>query len=153
MKTDAQLRQDILAELKREPSVHATDIGVEVSDGVVTLAGQVGSYSEKWNAERVAQRVSGGKALAVEMDVKLPGSSRRNDTDIARSAESSLQWTTLQPKNAIGIKVEKGHVTLTGRVEWPVQRESALNAVRHLMGVTGVEDEIVIEREALTGTC
>ena len=145
MKTDSQLQQDVLAELKWEPSVHAAEIGVEVKDGVVTLAGHVGSYSEKWNAERAAQRVAGVRALAVEMDVKLLGSSQRNDADIARSAESSLQWTTFLPKDAIKVKVEKGWVTLTGQVEWQYQRESAANAVRYLMGVTGVSDEIAIK--------
>jgi osmotically-inducible protein OsmY len=131
--------------LKWEPSVHAAEIGVEVKDGIVTLAGHVGSYSEKWNAERAAQRVSGVRALAVEMDVKLSGSSQRNDADIARSAESSLQWTTLLPKDAVKIKVEKGWVTLSGQVEWQYQRESAVNAVRYLMGVTGVSDDIAIK--------
>lgn len=145
MKTDSQLQQDVLAELKWEPSVHASEIGVEVKDGVVTLAGHVGSFSEKWNAERAAQRVSGVKALAVEMDVKLPGSSKRIDADIARSAESSLQWTTLLPKDAVKIKVEGGWVTLTGQVEWQYQRESATNAVRFLMGVTGVSDDIALK--------
>ena len=90
MKTDAQVQQDVIAELKWEPSINAAQIGVEVKDGIVTLAGHVSSYAEKWDAERAAQRVSGVKALAVEMDVKLPGSSKRNDADIARSAERCL---------------------------------------------------------------
>lgn len=90
MKTDAQLKQDIIAELNWEPSVHAAQIGVEVKDGIVTLTGYVSSYTEKWNAERATQRVSGVKALAIEMDVKLPGLSKRNDADIARSVENVL---------------------------------------------------------------
>jgi osmotically-inducible protein OsmY len=151
MKTDSQLQQDVLAELKWEPSVHAAEIGVEVKDGIVTLAGHVGSYSEKWDAERAAQRVSGVKALAVEMDVKLLGTSQRTDADIARSAESSLQWTTFLAKDAIKIKVEKGWVTLSGQVEWQYQRESAANAVRYLMGVTGVSDDITIKPKVSSG--
>ena len=90
MKTDAQLQQDVIAELGFEPSVNASQIGVEVMDGVVTLAGHVGSFVEKWEAERAARRVNGVKALAVEMDVTLPGSSARNDVDIARSAKNVL---------------------------------------------------------------
>jgi len=66
VKSDSQLQQDVLAELKWEPCVTASTIGVEVLSGIVTLAGQVGSYSEKWHAERAAQRVSGVEALAVE---------------------------------------------------------------------------------------
>jgi osmotically-inducible protein OsmY len=145
MKTDAQLQQDVLAELKWEPSVHAAEIGVEVKDGVVTLAGHVGSYSEKWSAERAAQRVSGVKALAVEMDVNLSGSSKRNDGDIAHSAESALRWTTFLPEHAVKVKVESGWVTLTGIVDWQYQRQMAADAVRSLMGVTGVSDDIAIK--------
>ena len=148
MKTDSQLQHDVLAELKWEPSINAAEIGVEVKNGVVTLAGHVDSFAEKWNAERAAQRVSGVKALAVEMDVKLPGYSARTDADIARSAEQTLSWTSYLPKDAIKIKVEKGFVTLTGEVEWQYQRNVASMAVRHLMGVTGVSDEIVIKATA-----
>jgi osmotically-inducible protein OsmY len=145
MKTDSQIQQDVLAELKWEPSVHAAGIGVEVKDGVVTLAGHVSSYAEKFDAERAAQRVSGVKALAVEMDVKLAGSSKRTDGEIAAAAESALQWTTFLPKNKVKVKVEKGWVTLTGEVDWEYQRESAKAAVRYLMGVTAVSDQIAIK--------
>lgn len=145
MKTDQQLQQDVLAELSWEPSVNAEDIGVEVKDGIVTLAGHVSSYAEKLDAERATMRVSGVKALAVEMDVKLMGSSHRNDVDIARSVENVLQWTTYLPANSIKIKVESGWVTLTGKVNWEFQRKAAVNAVRYLMGVKGVNDQLVIE--------
>src|ERR1700722_10225292 len=122
MKTDMQLKQDVNAELNWEPSVNATEIGVEVKDGIVTLAGHVSSYAEKMGAERAAQRVAGVKALAVEIDIKLPGVSKRTDTDIARSAESVLHWTSYLPKDAIKIKVESSWVTLTGEVTWDYQR-------------------------------
>ena len=145
MKTDEQLQQDVTAELKWEPSVNAAQIGVEVKDGVVTLAGHVDSYAEKWNAEKAVQRVSGVKALAVEMDVKLPGFSKRNDADIARSAQNAIGWTSYLPKDAVKIMVEKGWVTLTGEVDWEYQRNVASGAIRHLMGVTGVSDQITIK--------
>ncbi|MEO7336833.1 MAG: BON domain-containing protein [Caldimonas sp.] len=145
MKTDAQVQQDVLAELKWEPSVNAARIGVEVKDGIVTLAGHVDSYAEKWEAERASQRVSGVRALATEIDVALPGSSKRDDADIARSAESALQWTTFLPKDTVRIMVEGGWVTLSGEVNWEYQRQSASAAVRYLMGVTGVSDQIAIK--------
>ena len=145
MKTDTQVQQDVLAELKWEPSVNAAQIGVEVQDGIVTLAGHVSSYAEKWDAERAAQRVSGVRALAIEMDVKLPGSSKRNDADIARSVENALQWTTFLPKDSVKVMVEGGYVTLSGEVDWEYQRKSAERGVRYLMGVTGVSDQIAIK--------
>ena len=145
MKTDKQLKNDILAELRWEPSVNAEQIGVEVKDGIVTLAGHVDSFVEKWAAEKAAKKVSGVRALAVEMDVKLPSLSQRNDADIAHSADSALEWTTYLPRNTIKIQVESGWVTLDGDVEWEYQRRAALSAVRNLMGVKGITNNIVIK--------
>jgi osmotically-inducible protein OsmY len=145
MKTDAQLKQDIIAELTWEPSVNASQIGVEVKNGTVTLAGHVDSYAEKCQAERAAQRVPGVKGLAVEIDVKLPGLSERTDADIARSAQNVLDWNSWLPKDSIHVKAEKGWITLSGEVEWDYQRRSAKNSVRSLLGVVGVSDEISVK--------
>jgi osmotically-inducible protein OsmY len=145
MKTDSQLQQDVSAELKWEPSVHAERIGVEVKNGVVTLAGQVDTYAEKWNAERAAQRVAGVKAMATELKVHLNGLSKRTDADIAGSAENVLEWTSSLPAGAIKVMVEGGWVTLTGNVDWQYQREAAKDSVRYLLGVVGVSDQIAIK--------
>jgi osmotically-inducible protein OsmY len=145
MKTDNALQLDVIAELKWEPSVNASNVGVEVKDGIVTLAGHVDTYAEKWDAERAAQRVAGVKAIAVEMDVKLAGSDKRTDADIARAATNVLQWTTSVPQDSVKIKVEAGWLTLSGEVEWEYQRQSAADGVRYLMGVTGISDQIVIK--------
>ena len=145
MKTDTQLQQDVIAELKWEPSVNAAQIGVEVKDGIVTLAGHVSTYAEKLGAERAAQRVSGVKALAIEMDVKLSGSSKRTDADIAGAAKTALQWTSSFPKDGVKVMVESGCVTLSGEVDWEYQRQAAAKGVRYLMGVTGVSNQIVIK--------
>lgn len=145
MKTDAQIQEDVIAELKWEPSVDSTQIGVEVKDGIVTLAGHVGSYVEKWEAKRAAQRVSGVKALAVEMDVKLPGSSVRNDVDIARAAVNVLQWGTYWPANQIKVVVENGWISLTGELDWEYQRAAAERSVRGLLGVVGISNQIVLK--------
>jgi osmotically-inducible protein OsmY len=145
MKTDSQLQQDVIAELKWEPSVTAPGIGVEVRDGIVTLAGEVSSYAEKLNAESATQRVCGVKALATELKVKLAGSGKRNDADIAKSVENVLEWTTWVPDNAIKVLVENGWVTLSGNVDWQYQKQSATDSVRFLSGVTGVSDQIAIK--------
>jgi osmotically-inducible protein OsmY len=144
MKSDAQLKQDMIAELAWEPSVNAARIGVEVTDGIVTLAGHVDSFAEKWTAERVAERVAGVRALTVEIDVSLPGSSERSDVDIARAANDVLQWMTQVPKDQVKVMVENGWITLSGAVDWEYQRQAAKEAVRFLMGVKGVSDSLVI---------
>ncbi len=145
MKTDSQLQQDVMAELKWEPAVHAAQIGVEVKNGVVTLAGEVSSYTEKVNAERAAQRVNGVKALAVEMQVKLSAFGKRTDADIAESATNILGWTSSLPKDAVKVLVEGGWLTLSGDVEWQFQRQDAEDSVRYLSGVTGVSNQIAIK--------
>jgi len=144
MKTDSQLQKDVMAELAWEPSVHAAQIGVEVKDGVVTLAGDVGTYTEKWNAELATQRVAGVKALAIELKVKLIDSGVRTDTDIAASARNVMQWTSAVQSDAVKISVEKGWITLTGQVDWKFQKEAAADAVRFLSGVVGVNDLITV---------
>ena len=125
--------------------MHAEQIGVEVNNGIVTLAGHVDSYPAKWNAERAAQRVAGVKGLAVEIDVKLNGLTKHSDADIARTVENVLLWTTYLPKDSVKIMVEDGWVTLSGQVQWGFQRTTATAAVRYLMGVKGVSDQITIK--------
>ena len=145
MKTDRELQQDVLAELKWEPKVNATNIGVEVKKGVVTLSGHVDSLVEKWNAEQAAKRVIGVKALAIELDVIVPGSSQKSDTEIAIAASEALKWNVYKLADKVSIKVEDGVVTLTGAVPWYHERLSAENLIRYLTGVRGVNNLISIK--------
>ncbi len=108
MKTDSQVKKDVAAELKWNPAIDATKIGVEVTNGIVTLSGTVGTYAEKWAVEKVTQRVVGVKGLAVEIEVAVDNSGLRTDVDIARSAEQALQWVTYLPNGTIKVMVEKG---------------------------------------------
>lgn len=151
MRTDSQIQKDIIDELKWEPSLQDEDIGVSVHDGVVTLAGFVDSYANKWKAERVASRVKGVKAIANDLEVKLPTSSSRPDPDIARAAVDALKWNILVPSDRIKVKVENGWLTLEGDVDWNFQREEAERAVRNLTGVLGVTN-LVSVRERPTAS-
>lgn len=152
MNSDTKIQADVTEELSWEPSINSAQIGVEVTDGIVTLSGHVGSYSEKWDAERATQRVAGVKAMTIELEVRLPGLSQRTDVDIARAAGNVLSWTTTTlPEEAVKILVDSGWVTLSGEVDWGFQRENATNAVRRLMGVTGVSDNIVIRPKLTMG--
>ena len=144
MKTDAQLQFNVNEELDWDPSIHAEDIGVAVHDGVVTLTGHVNTFAEKWEAERASQRVAGVKALSVEIDVTLPGSSTRTDADIARSAENVLEWNSYVPRNRVKVLVEGGTITLSGEVSRDYQRRAATESVRTLMGVKGVTNQMTL---------
>lgn len=144
MKTDRQLQEDILDELDWEPSVNASRIGVEVSQGVATLSGHVDSFTQKWAAERAAQRVAGIKSVAMDIDVVLPGPHQRDDTEIARAAADAIGWNASIPKDTVKLVVEDGWVTLSGDVEWAFIRNAAEASVRHLYGVKGVVNKIGI---------
>ncbi|KWT94090.1 MULTISPECIES: BON domain-containing protein [unclassified Variovorax] len=145
MRSDAQLRSDIVAELNWDPAITATDVGVIVKDGVVTLTGHPSSHAEKYAIERAAQRVKGVKALAIEMPVKLSSDYTRTDADIAMAVERAIEWNVLVPDDKIHPMVEGGWVTLNGEVEWDYQRRAAESAVRDLLGVTGVTNRVVVK--------
>src|SRR4051812_35151667 len=145
MIADSELQQKVLDELRWDPSVDAVHIGVSVKDGVVTLTGHVPSYAEKYAAERAAKRVGGVRAVANELDVKLPEGSRRTDEDIAAAAVNALRWNILVPADKIKVTVSKGWITLEGEVNWQFQRAAAERAVRDLPGVVGVSNYIVVK--------
>ena len=151
MKTDQKLKQDVIEELEWEPSVDAMEIGVDVADGVVTLSGHVGSFSEKWSAERAAQRVHGVKGVVVALDVTIPGGHQRDDGDIAHSARNILQWTAGLQDQQIQVAVENAWVTLAGKVDWDYQRQLAAGTVSHLTGVRGVSNNIAIATKPTVG--
>jgi osmotically-inducible protein OsmY len=144
MISDHQLQQDVLDELEFEPRVNAAHIGVGVNAGVVTLTGFVPSYAEKAAAERAVWRVKGVKAIAEEIRIRLPEDKKTADEEIAARAINILQWRVGLPADRIGIKVEKGMVTLTGDLDWQYQKAEAAAAVQHLSGVTAVINDIRI---------
>ena len=144
MKTDAQLQKDVQDELKWEPSVTASEIGVTVSDGVVTLNGSVPTYAEKYAAERAARRVLGVKAVAEEIQVEPYGPHKHSDMEIAEAAVSALQSNVWVPAG-VQATVDKGWVTLTGQANWEYQRQAAFDAVRFQAGVVGVTNDITIK--------
>ena len=145
--TDKDLRRDVLDELDFDPSLDAADIGVAVSDGVVTLTGHVGSYAEKVEAERAVKRVKGVRAIAQEIQVRLPNAKAVEDDQIAARALAIIDWSVHLPKQAIQVKVAQGWVTLTGAVPWQYQAMGAEAAVRKLSGVAGVSNLVEVRPE------
>ena len=148
-KSNTQLQQDVLLELKYEPSVDASEIGVTAKDGIVGLTGNVKSYAEKYAAVHAAERVAGVKAVTDEMKVDLPAFHVRNDEDIARAAVNGLQWDVWVPNNLIKVKVDNGWITLEGEVDYKYQQTAAERAVRNLTGVKGVSNLINLKTPAV----
>jgi osmotically-inducible protein OsmY len=141
-RTDEMILQDVLAELKWDPEVDPTDVGVEVDEGVVTLTGTVESYWKKWSAERAALRVDGVRAVANDIVVKTSG--LHTDTDIAKDVAKALESNVLVPDDRIKITVKNGWVTLEGDVDWRFERDEAENTARHVKGVVGVTNLITV---------
>jgi osmotically-inducible protein OsmY len=138
MSHDSDLQQTVLAELSWEPSVTAANIGVTAKAGVVALTGHVESYVEKYAAETAARRVRGVKAVAEEIEVRLPSALVRDDVDIAEAALDRLAWDVSVPTDTVRIKVENGLVTLTGEVDWHYQKVAAEHDIGALCGVVDV---------------
>ena len=151
MKTDLQIKQDIEEELLWDPKVTATEIGVVVDHGVVTLTGNVDSLPTKWAAEEAALRVDGVKAVANEVEVRIQGQSERSDEEIARAAASALEWDVTVPKG-VQATVDEGWVTLSGQVEWQYQKSAAKTAVEKLTGVKGVFNNITVKSKSQVST-
>jgi osmotically-inducible protein OsmY len=140
--TDQQIQREVLAELEWDSRVRSTDIGVAAKDGVVILTGWVDSYAKKAAAERTAHRVRGVKAVANDIEVRLPSSAERTDADIAAEASRALAWEATVPADQIEVTVSRGYVTLRGEVPWQHQKRAAERAIRRLAGVRGVINTI-----------
>jgi osmotically-inducible protein OsmY len=144
-RTDEQIQRDVLAELKWDARVQPNEIGVAVKDGIVTLSGWVDSYTKRWAAEEAARRVRGVKAVANDIEVKLPVSAERTDADIAAAALHALKWDAMIPDDQVKVTVSKGWITLDGEVNWQFERDDAERVVRRLTGVRGVTNLIKVK--------
>jgi len=145
MKTDAQLKLDVASELAWDPAIDSNHVGVAVNEGVVTLTGHIETYAEQAVVERALERVAEVKAYALELEVRLAPDHRRSDAEIAQAAESALKWHALVPDDSMQVMVKKGRITLMGEVPWDHQRTAAMKAVRSLIGVVGVDNDIVLK--------
>jgi osmotically-inducible protein OsmY len=143
IRTDHELQKDVLAELRWEQGVEASEIGVAVKDGVVTLTGKVDTYLKKWRAEEAAHRVNGVIAVANDIEVRTIG--ERTDTDIAAAVVHALKWDASLPADKIQVTVDKGWVTLKGELEWQYQKQEAERVIRRLWGVKGVSNLITLK--------
>jgi osmotically-inducible protein OsmY len=145
MKSDTQLKQDVLDELIWDPKINlASDINVAVESGVVTLTGHVGSHAEKQAVGKAVQRIKGVRVLAADLNIRLTGQSKREDSDICRAAQRALDWNALVP-GTVQAAAEKGWLTLSGEVQWDYQRSEAEKTVRYLNGLMGVSNAITLK--------
>jgi osmotically-inducible protein OsmY len=149
VRTDEDIQRDVLEELKWDSRVQVNEIGVVVKDGIVTLTGWVDSYMKKLAAEAAAHRVHGVKAVANDIEVRLPGSAERTDADLAKAVLDALRWDAAIPTDKIDVTVSHGWVTLKGEVEFGFEKRDAERAVQRLSGVKGVTNLITVRPHPL----
>jgi osmotically-inducible protein OsmY len=143
--TDKDVRQDVQSALEREPALDASAIAVAVEDLVVTLRGDVSTYFEKHDAERVALGVYGVNAVANDLIVRMLDG-QPSDTELARAVVDGLTSNALVPLHRVGVIVADGWVTLSGTLDWEYQRTSAERSARKVAGVKGVSNTIILEQ-------
>ena len=143
---DTRLRDAVMRQLAWDPEVDESAVGVTAAEGTVTLTGSIDTYAGKLAAERAAKRVLGVRAVANDIDVRLRA--ERSDADIALDAARALQLLSTIP-DGVQAAVHSGHVTLTGRVHWLFQKQSAERAMRHIRGVRNVINYISVAPNAV----
>ncbi len=148
MKDNAELQKDVQDAIKWEPQLNAAEIGVTVKDGVVTLTGVVDNYSKKSEAEDAAKNVAGVKAVVEKLEVKFSSTyGKKDDNEIANEVLNAFKWNWRVPNDKVKVKVEKGWITLEGELQWNYERNAAKDAVKNLLGVTGVSNNIKIKSD------
>jgi len=143
MKTNRELQDDVIDELRWEPRVDASAIGVSAKAGSVTLTGHASSYTQKLDAVRAAERVDGVTAVADELEVHLSGDPR-DDADVAKAIADAVKWSSTVP-TTVHAEVNKGWVVLTGEVDWSFQRDGAVGIVQGVKGVKGVTNFVTLK--------
>jgi osmotically-inducible protein OsmY len=149
-RTDSEIQQDVLHELKWDTRVEETDVGVEVDEGVVTLSGTVSSWGKRYAAEEAAHRVWGVLDVANDVAVRTPGAPGRTDTEIAHAVREALEWDVFVPDRQVRSTVSDAVVTLKGDVGTWSEREDAERAVRNLAGVRGVINHLEVKPSRVT---
>ena len=145
MKTDRQIRAEVEAELDWDPSFDSRQVGVAVKEGIVTLTGHVNAFPDRWAAQKAAHRVADVKAIANEIEVKLPFDLKRSDTEIDEAALNSIRSNQSIPAGKLTLTVRDGWLAVQGQVNWQYQSNAVDVAVRGVQGVKGFENLIVIE--------
>ena len=144
MKTDAEIQKHVMEELKWEPAIHSSEIGVAVKNGVVTLSGTVDAYLEKKMAEKAALKVAGVKGIAEDIEIKLSYHHQKTDAELAQAVVNALKWNVLVPDDKIKIKVENAWVTAEGAVEWAYEQNAVRDAISGIVGIKGISNLVKV---------
>jgi osmotically-inducible protein OsmY len=148
METDADLKRDVEAELAWDPAVKALGLKVKVRDGEVTLAGRVQAYADRCVVEKLLQRITGARAVKLDLDVVLAPEDQRSDAEIAQAARAALQWAAPSLMDDVQISVDDGWLTLEGEVDRGSLRKRVEEAMRDLVGLVGLSNRLTLTNSA-----
>ncbi|SDI29667.1 BON domain-containing protein [Winogradskyella thalassocola] len=149
MRTDAQIKQDILDELAFQPNINETQIGVVVKDGIVTLTGLFFSYALKIAVVQIIEKIEGVKAIAEGIKIGYLSNLNKTDTEIANAAINAMEWNDSVPNDKVIVEVDNGWITLLGELEWAYQKDAVRQIAENLSGVKGVTNSITLNQFAL----
>lgn len=149
VKTDSQIRRDVIDEIERDWRFEPAELGVEVDGGVVTLDGTVSSYEKLLAAADIAAAIAGVKGVANKLTVGHRGAAS-DDTQLASSIRGALLADPVVPHERIELIVRDGVATLGGKVDYAYQRRAAADSARRIYGVKAVHDNILVERPRQT---
>jgi osmotically-inducible protein OsmY len=142
-----KIRDAVLDELSYDPLVDATKIRVMQMNGEVALNGTVPSYPQYLEAAAAARRVAGVTVVHNHLEVVLPARDYRDDAALTTTANDALELDIAVP-DTVQATARNGNVTLTGRVNYGVQRQEAEDAVAALTGVRNVKNKIQVSADA-----
>jgi len=144
LKTDTQIRRDVIDEIERDWRFEPAELGVEVDAGVVTLDGTVSTYEKLLAAAEIAAAIAGVKGVANKLTVRPRGAALRDDTQLASSIRRALVSDPVVPDERIELIVRDGVATLGGTVPYMYQRRAAADSARRIDGVDAVRDNIQV---------
>jgi len=145
MRTDQEIRKDVVDELKWQPFLKSSTINVAVKNGIVTLSGVVDAFSKKITAETAAKKVAGVKAIAEDVQISVSDVCYKNDTELAEAIDRTLEWHSAIPKGNIKVTVTNGNVAVEGELDWEYQRASVIKAIQNIKGIRSVINLLVLK--------
>ena len=144
MKSNEELRKNVVDAINWEPLLKAAEIGVMANKGLVTLTGSVNTYAKKAEAEQAAKNVAGVRTVIEDIKVVCNTKDKRTDAEILNAIETAFMWHWDIPTEKISVNVENGCVFLSGELEWNYQKEATKNVLNNLIGITGISNNISV---------
>lgn len=142
LRTDTDIARAVRSALEWNVFIPDTQIRTTVSQGWVTLEGEVEYHSQRSDAERALRDLAGVRGVTNQIRVT---STKLDPREIQSALEEALIRRATRSAKRITIDIEDGRVTLSGSVESAGERQAVLEAARATPGVRDVLDRLCVE--------